>query len=455
MAVSRMSEVMQRWRNAELLCEETRLPDGHLLERFVTRRDEAALAALVRRHGPMVWGVCRRMLPSHHDAEDAFQATFLVLVRKAATIAPRALVANWLYGVAHQTAQKTRARSATRRARERQVTVMPDVATPDHEHGADLQPLLDQALHRLPDKYRVPIVLCDLEGKTRKEAARQLGLPEGTVASRLARGRAKLAKRLARLGLAISGQTLAFTIAQQAASAPLPASILSSTIQAARLLATGQAATAGVISTEVVALTEGVLKAMLLTKLKTALALVLAVAVVSAGVAGLVYHVQADEPALQNQERAAKTEQPQAAADHQQLAKELKQMRAEIERLRVEVERLRADKAGKAIGEPAKPTDEGKVSEAKLVIKVYAVADLMIGLEPEDPVQWLADVITNVLEPRSWSTAGGAGVMEYFHPGRALIVSNTADVQERLQGLLKSLRDAKKEQEKLLEPPGA
>ena len=153
-------------------------------------KDEAAFEALVRRHGPMVLGVCRRVLRNHHDAEDAFQATFLVLVRKAASIVPREMVANWLYGVAYRTALKARSMIARQRVRERQVTEMPEpeAAEPD-DCWRDLQPLLDQELSRLPDKYRVPIVLCDLEGKTGKEAARQLGWPEGTVASRLARGR--------------------------------------------------------------------------------------------------------------------------------------------------------------------------------------------------------------------------------------------------------------------------
>src|SRR5262249_34368415 len=152
------------------------LTDGELLEAHLRRRDEAALAALVRRHGSMVWGVCRRVLHNHHDAEDAFQATFLVLVRKAASIVPRDMVGNWLYGVAHQTALKARTTTAKRRRRERTLTGMPEPAMAEQPVWRDLQPLLDEELSRLPDKYRAVIVLCDLEGKTRKEAARQLGV---------------------------------------------------------------------------------------------------------------------------------------------------------------------------------------------------------------------------------------------------------------------------------------
>src|SRR5262249_20126127 len=126
MPTSPINEVIQHLRGAALLREGADLTDGQLLECFVSRREGAALEVLVRRHGPMVWGVCRRLLRSHHDAEDAFQATFLVLVRKAASVLPRAMVGNWLYGVAHQTARKARATGARRRLRERQVTAMPE-----------------------------------------------------------------------------------------------------------------------------------------------------------------------------------------------------------------------------------------------------------------------------------------------------------------------------------------
>jgi RNA polymerase sigma factor (sigma-70 family) len=249
------------------------LSDGELLSGFIERRDESALAALVQRHGAMVWGVCRRLL-SHHDAEDAFQATFLVLVRKAGSIAPRAMVGNWLYGVAHQTALQARRTAARRRAREVQVTEMPDTEAEQQDQWADVQPLLDQELSRLPDKYRAVIVLCDLECRTRKEAARQLAVPEGTVAGRLARARAMLAKRLVRRGVSLSGGALAAVLAQNVASAGLPGSVVSTTISAASGFAAGQAA-AGPVSVKVAALAEGVLRAMMMSKLKAVVAIVL------------------------------------------------------------------------------------------------------------------------------------------------------------------------------------
>jgi RNA polymerase sigma factor (sigma-70 family) len=277
MATSQMGNVIQQLHKAMLVQE---APDGQLLDTFVSRREATALEALVRRHGPMVWNVCRRVLHNHQDAEDAFQATFLVFVRKAASIVPKEMVGNWLYGVAHHTALKANATTAKRRTREKQVTQMPEPATTEQERWTDLQPILDQEISRLPDNYRAVIVLCDLEGKTRSQAAQQLGWPEGTVAGRLARARTTLAKRLVQRGIVLSGGTLAAVLAQQAASASVPGAVLTTTIQSAALVAAGQAATAAV-SSKVAALTEGVMKAMLMAKLKTGAFALLMVGVVT------------------------------------------------------------------------------------------------------------------------------------------------------------------------------
>src|SRR4051812_8616806 len=155
--------------------------DGELLEDFISRGDAAAFEGLVRRHGPMVLGVCRRILRDHHDAEDAFQATLLVLARKAASVVPREKLGHWLYGVAYRTAMKARATKDKRRGREIQVPHMPEPEAVRGEHPDDLLPELDREVSRLPKKYRIPIVLCELEGKTHKEAAIELGWPIGTV----------------------------------------------------------------------------------------------------------------------------------------------------------------------------------------------------------------------------------------------------------------------------------
>src|SRR5262245_56592007 len=259
--------------------------DGMLLESYVRTREEEAFAALVRRHGPMVWGVCRRML-GHEDAEDAFQATFLVLARKAAAVVPRAMVANWLYGVAHQTALKARANTARRGAREQQVVTMPEPAVQPEKLWDDVRPLLDLELRRLPDKYQAVIVLCDLEGKTRKEAARHFRVPEGTVASRLATARSLLAKRLSRHGLPVSAAALALVL-PQTASGQMPLAIASTTIHAAILFAAGRHASLGATSAKAVTLAEGVLKTMLLSKLKLATAALVVVTALGLGVAAL------------------------------------------------------------------------------------------------------------------------------------------------------------------------
>jgi RNA polymerase sigma factor (sigma-70 family) len=295
MAISPMSEILQHLHRAVLPPDGAGRTDGELLEDFIRARDGAAFAALVRRHAPMVWGVCRRLLACPQDAEDAFQATFLVLVRKAASVMPREMVANWLYGVAHQTARNARASAARRGRRERQVAHMPEAAAPEQDLWRDLQAVLDQELSRLPDKYRAAIVLCDLEGKTRREAALQLRVPEGTLSAQLTRGRAMLARRLARHGLAVSGTTLAAVLSQNALSAAVPVAAL----RTATLLAAGQAAAAGVVSAQAAALAEGVVKTMLLTKLKVAMMVLLIFSVAGVAGTGLIYHAHAAQPAEQ------------------------------------------------------------------------------------------------------------------------------------------------------------
>jgi RNA polymerase sigma factor (sigma-70 family) len=292
------SKVLQQLRTALLRQGAGSLTDGQLLECFLAQRDEAAFTALVRRHGPMVLGVCRRIIGNVHDADDAFQATFLVLVRKAASLRQRELLGNWLYGVAYRTAMK--ARALNRRAARRTDAVGRQVAdklertmSQDQLDPADLwqelQPLLDQELNRMPDKYRVPVVLCELEGQTRKAVAQQLGIPEGTLSSRLATARKLLANRLTRRGGTLSAGSLAMMLSQSAASASVPASLLTSTVKAVCLLAAGPVA-AGVISTKVATLTQGVMKAMLLSKLKITTAVLFLAGIAGTGVGVATYH---------------------------------------------------------------------------------------------------------------------------------------------------------------------
>jgi RNA polymerase sigma factor (sigma-70 family) len=200
MASGQLSDVVRHLRRAALRQDGGTMTDGQLLECFLARRDEDAFEALLRRHGPMVLGVCRRVLRNTHDAEDAFQATFLIFVRKATAIRERESVASWLHRAAFRAALE--ADAARRRSRERQVYAMPEPeAVVEPDVWSDMRPLLDQELDQLPDKYREAIVLCDLQGKTRKEAARQLGVPEGTLSGRLTTARRMLANTTALLQL--------------------------------------------------------------------------------------------------------------------------------------------------------------------------------------------------------------------------------------------------------------
>jgi RNA polymerase sigma factor (sigma-70 family) len=300
MAPAQMDTVLQHLRRAMLRQDGAGRTDGQLLTWFIEQKDEAAFEALVRRHGPMVFGVCRRVVANHHDAEDAFQATFLVLARKAASVRPRERLANWLHGVAVRTAMKAKAMTVKRRGREKQVTEMPEPETAQQGQWPDLQPLLDQELNGLPENYRLPILLCDLEGKKIKEAAQQLGWPQGSLAGRLARGRKLLAKRLGSRGVVLSASSLAAVVSQNVASAALPIWLMSFTVKAAAMIAAGQATVAGVVPAKVAILAEGVLKAMLLSKLKTSVVGVLLVALLI-GAAGATYKTQATQPPKEEQ----------------------------------------------------------------------------------------------------------------------------------------------------------
>jgi RNA polymerase sigma factor (sigma-70 family) len=268
--------------------------DVQLLRRFLAKGDEAAFAILVQRHGPMVFGVCRRLLQDENDAEDAFQATFLVLVRKAASLARPGSLGPWLYGVASRTARKARTEAVMRRARERQLEDVPAPEASGDVVWRDLRPLLDEEVGRLPHKYQAPFVLCYLEGKTNEEAAVLLGCPKGTVISRLARARQRLRGRLERRGVTLTAGAMMAVLAERSAAA-VPGRLLTTTVQAARTIQFGNAVGASLVSARVSALTEGVVQTMFLTKVKMAAALVLLLGVLGSGVGLLGYAAQPGE----------------------------------------------------------------------------------------------------------------------------------------------------------------
>lgn len=260
--------------------------DGELLERFRATRDDAAFTGLVRRHGGMVLGVCRRVLRDPHAAEDAFQAVFLVLARKAGVIRPPGLLGPWLYGVAYRTALKARGREYRRRQVEQdfaRTNRRDDPVAPSAD--ADLRPVLDQQVHELPEKYRLPLVLCAVQGLGKAEAAERLGLPEGTVSSRLARAREMLRDRLTRRGIAVPAVVLGGVLVPGSLRAAVPTELSA----AAANVALGAAPAAPAVLT----LTHEVLSAMTLTKLKLLAAVAVAVALTGGGF-GL-YTASADE----------------------------------------------------------------------------------------------------------------------------------------------------------------
>jgi RNA polymerase sigma factor (sigma-70 family) len=339
-----MKEIIDHLRSALMRRDGAGLTDGQLLASFTATRDEAAFVALVRRHGRMVLGLCRRILQNEHDAEDAFQATFLVLARKAGSVQPREAVGNWLYGVAYRTALEARTVNARRRGKERQLRDMPERAVSSGEL-AELREVLDHELSRLPDKYRLPMVLCELEGRSRQEVARHLGLPEGTLSSRLATGRKLLAKRLVRYGPEFSGAALAAVLAESAAAA-LPAGLASLTAKAAIMVTIGP----GAVSASVLALAEGVVKAMWISKLKAASTLVLTVAaLVATGAAGIGYRVIAgeqDKPPSETQPkneaaRPGKSTPAQLAEVEARLQAEVKAAEADVVRATARAQQLK------------------------------------------------------------------------------------------------------------------
>jgi RNA polymerase sigma factor (sigma-70 family) len=284
MAAAQLATVLNHLRQLAEVRRADALGDAELLARFVARHDEAAFAALLQRHGPMVMGVCRRILRDAHDAEDAFQATFLVLVRKAGSIGKGASLGYWLYEVAYRTALRAKLGAARRRQRERRAQEMTDTDPLTDSGWEELRPLLDEELHRLPEKYREPFVLCYLQGKTHGEAAEQLGWPKGTVSGRLARARDVLRARLARHGVTLTAGLLV-TALVRGASAAVPRRLLGATLKAALRFASGRAAD-GFPSVEAVTLAKGVLQGMSTNKLKLALAVLLTVGLLGGGAVG-------------------------------------------------------------------------------------------------------------------------------------------------------------------------
>jgi RNA polymerase sigma factor (sigma-70 family) len=283
MATAPLQQVLHRLRQLVGQRGADQTSDARVLERFVRASDERAFEFLLGRHGPMVLGVCQRILGDSHLAEDVFQATFLVLVRKAASLRQPERVGNWLHGVATRLALKARADAARRRERQQEMSDMPGADTTEAVDWRDLHAVLDQEIGRLPGKYREPFVMAYLEGRTNAEVAKELGCPEGTVFGRLARARERLRFRLARRGVTLSGATLGALLAKNSLMTAVPAALAGATLRAASLLTAAKTAIVGGVSASVAALVKGALQDMFLKRLKVTMLLVLSVGLLGLG----------------------------------------------------------------------------------------------------------------------------------------------------------------------------
>jgi RNA polymerase sigma factor (sigma-70 family) len=425
------------------------LTDRELLERFSRLHDQSAFALVLRRHGPKVMGVCRRLLRDHHDAEDAFQAVFLVLARKAGTMQWRDSVAGWLFQVGYHLALRLRTRTARRPQ-----SIPPHEIAADRGPDLELQSVLDAELQRLPEKYRAVVLLCLCEEKTRAEAAHLLGCTEGAVKIRLERARAILRKRLTRQGFGVQGGMLGGALA--AGRAGVPAALTDATVAAARPFALGETTA---VSAAAASLAEGVLKTMCLIRWKWAAFLVLALGILSTGVGlwGL-----PEKPAVAAPPGAVVAEQGLPKATRDAAAKE--PVRAprillfaggasrEYQFLRAfltrEVERKRAELAihlqGKTVGVvqdvpperfldhfPTRFASSDDKDDPKLRVDNLANYDVIIAFDPD----WMQLTTDQVRSLHRWVAESGHELVFIAGPVNTFRLARPAD-EKKLRPLL-------------------
>jgi RNA polymerase sigma factor (sigma-70 family) len=288
MSSAQVGAVLRHIRKLAAVHTDHELPDQQLLDRFARHRDEAAFTALLQRHGPMVLSVCRNVLHNLHDAEDAFQAAFLLLAQKAGSIHRQEAVSGWLYRVAYHAALRARAKVARRKFIEKRAITMPSAGPVLDMSLREVRGVLFAELEDLPPQYRAPLVLCALEGKSLEEAALLLGWSRGGVKWRLQRGRELLRARLRRRGFELPATLAATAFVLDAASGPVPAALVDSTLRAAVAAAAG-----GVVSAEVADLIQGASKAMGIGKWKLVTVLLLMAILGTAGLGRITLQVLA------------------------------------------------------------------------------------------------------------------------------------------------------------------
>jgi RNA polymerase sigma factor (sigma-70 family) len=312
MSSAQVGTVLRHIRQLTTARHDDDVPDRQLLERFARQRDGDAFDALLKRHGPMVLGVCRSVLHDLHDAEDVFQAAFLLLAKKAGSIHRREAVSGWLYRVAYHLAVRAQANAARRRVLEKRAVTMPPADPVLDLSLREVRALLFEELEGLPERYRAPLVLCGLEEKSREEAARLLGWSPGAVKGKLERGRELLRARLRRRGVEVPAALTAAALALGSGSGKVSATLIDSTLRAALTVAAGGGAAAGGVSAKVAALVEGASKTMFSGKAKIATILLLAVSAAAAACGALRLRATAADPPAAAQRQA---EKPQARED--------------------------------------------------------------------------------------------------------------------------------------------
>jgi RNA polymerase sigma factor (sigma-70 family) len=298
MSAGQLETVIQHIRKLAASQAGEGLTDSELLERFSLQRDQTAFSALLVRHGGLVWNVCRHVLDNDHDAEDAFQATFLVLARKAPSVQN---VGSWLHKVAFLSSMELKRKAARRRTHEKQAMTMPQPKSQSDLAWRELLAIIDEEVQGLPEKLREPFVLCCLEAKSKAEAARQLGWPEGTVSGRLAQARKRLQQRLTRRGITLSAGLAVTALAPNASLAKIPTALVEGTIRHICLFAAGN--TTEIATSQVAVLAEAVMKSMMATKVKLVLAVTLMGTLLATGIGFAAYHKSVSttgESALRN-----------------------------------------------------------------------------------------------------------------------------------------------------------
>jgi RNA polymerase sigma factor (sigma-70 family) len=439
--------------------------DEQLLERFTTGRElsaESAFSTLVERHGPMVLRVCRGVLRDTHDAQDAFQATFLILARKARTIRKRDALGSWLHGVALRVASCARAASARRRRHEQHAAERP-VAV--EEGPRDWEPLLQEEIGRLPERYRAAVVLCDLQGLTHEQAAGQLGCPIGTIKSRQARGRDRLRSRLTRRGLAPTAVGMLPT------TLVLPPTLIDSTARAAARYAASKLVAAGTVSAAVATLIEGTLMTMLGTKLKIAALLVLSMGVVGGGAGVLLGQDRADSAKVENA-AAARPKAPAIAENEQLLLEpdlatlrkrilEAARQRLETQRPFYEQGRITIDRYLETSRQLMKAEILTSVSEKEKVAAAKAHYDRVKEVLQREKAEFVAgrstaSDVAEALQEREqaefdYVTLGGLGELEVDAPRQLSDRSSArpAKFERELAALRTKILEAAREREKL------